>query len=500
MAIDTWTEQTLRQSGDPLDAIAFRLRLPVADIPLWAIRAFVDVPLSVVYPELPDTDEVSPERERERSRLVELVLAFRGWRLLRRLCGTAQDDFLVLPDAALAARRLVQHFGPRAVGLFDLQVERVQRQWRALESLAAQVLAGPDPVPLAEDGAYPEVAGDLLPLLPLVLEPDGSGESARFLKARLLARKVTQAVHDLGINLPDTALPPGFVDFLWRHRRSTRWDELVPVWRIWPAVPPDVRALPLRELHAKLHAFRAAAAFEDQIASNQPNAARWEAAQAAPHYMPGGTPVRVALPKLPALQGTFLARSDRRGPVLGELTGCCQNVSGPAGDCAWHGQTDPLGGFFVVEDGSGCVMAQSWVWRDRTGRALCYDSIECLAGYASRPKLAAGIALAILRSGLWCLGQDFGYGEPVSLVLVGPSNRLPVFASLAHPVRFADLSCGPVVSPEVGGSEWARSPCALFATEARSATALAARDRLMSLDDPTLLEMLSAGHALIDLR
>jgi ankyrin repeat protein len=72
-----------------------------------------------------------------------------------------------------------------------------------------------------------------------------------------------------------------------------------------------------------------------------------------------------------------------RAACFGKLTGCCQSLSGEAGEpCAIHGLTDPNGGFYVVCKGDAAnpkatdeLVAQSWTWRSVSG-GLVFDSVE----------------------------------------------------------------------------------------------------------------------------
>lgn len=69
-----------------------------------------------------------------------------------------------------------------------------------------------------------------------------------------------------------------------------------------------------------------------------------------------------------------LASDDVRGPLLGQLTGCCQHLSGAGSSCARHGVLSPYSAFYVLTF-RGQVFAQSWAWRSLRG-ALVWDSIE----------------------------------------------------------------------------------------------------------------------------
>lgn len=78
-----------------------------------------------------------------------------------------------------------------------------------------------------------------------------------------------------------------------------------------------------------------------------------------------------------------LASDDFRGPLLGQLTGCCQHLSGAGASCARHGVTSPFSAFYVLTF-KGQVFAQSWAWRSLQG-GLVWDSIE------SRPATEADL-------------------------------------------------------------------------------------------------------------
>lgn len=72
-----------------------------------------------------------------------------------------------------------------------------------------------------------------------------------------------------------------------------------------------------------------------------------------------------------------------RAACLGKLTGCCQSLSGEAGEpCTIHGLTSINGGFYVVCEGdvnnpkvSDKLLGQSWAWRGEDG-SIVFDSVE----------------------------------------------------------------------------------------------------------------------------
>lgn len=85
-----------------------------------------------------------------------------------------------------------------------------------------------------------------------------------------------------------------------------------------------------------------------------------------------------SIPGVDILQGGWrfhrLHDNDPKGLFLGEYTGCCQHPGGAGESCAWHGAQDPDGGFVVLENPTGKISLQSWVWR--SGDTLIFDNIE----------------------------------------------------------------------------------------------------------------------------
>jgi ankyrin repeat protein len=83
------------------------------------------------------------------------------------------------------------------------------------------------------------------------------------------------------------------------------------------------------------------------------------------------------------IPGVYIAKVDvmdelqaAEAACFGKLTNCCQSLSGQAGEpCVIHGLTSPMGGFYVVKNEQGKVLAQCWAWRSKSG-AIVFDSIE----------------------------------------------------------------------------------------------------------------------------
>ncbi len=72
-----------------------------------------------------------------------------------------------------------------------------------------------------------------------------------------------------------------------------------------------------------------------------------------------------------------LKDGDFRGLSLGEYTDCCQHIANQGKDCAEHGYLSENGGFYVLEDKKGNIIAQTWAWRGEEDE-LVFDSIESL--------------------------------------------------------------------------------------------------------------------------
>ncbi|MBX9703019.1 MAG: hypothetical protein K2X39_02580 [Silvanigrellaceae bacterium] len=71
-----------------------------------------------------------------------------------------------------------------------------------------------------------------------------------------------------------------------------------------------------------------------------------------------------------------LEATDSAGPILGELTDCCQSIHNPDGhDSAYFGIVDPAAGFYVIRKKNGEPVSQSLAWRLNDGR-LVLDSLE----------------------------------------------------------------------------------------------------------------------------
>lgn len=81
-----------------------------------------------------------------------------------------------------------------------------------------------------------------------------------------------------------------------------------------------------------------------------------------------------------------LEKDDPLGFVLGNITNCCQHISGAGGACVDDGYTNPNAGFLVFEEsvlgvdgkptGDKRILGQAYVWYDEQTKTVCYDNIE----------------------------------------------------------------------------------------------------------------------------
>lgn len=126
------------------------------------------------------------------------------------------------------------------------------------------------------------------------------------------------------------------------------------------------------------------------------------------------------------VRGYFLPRTDPRGMQAGVFTDCCQHPASAGASCALAGQTQPSSGFFVVEDASGAIIAQSWVWAadgaNGSPPGVIFDNIEARLAGADAARVAS--VRQVYDSAADALSERFdrvliGYGNDV------PTDDLP---------------------------------------------------------------------------
>jgi hypothetical protein len=188
----------------------------------------------------------------------------------------------------------------------------------------------------------------------------------------------------------------GLADYLFRFRRS-KVDLLRAVAACWSKIPQEQRGLAppklfescreiiMGEYRAKNPGL-AKVAYLAGIAPSKYAAMedRWLRSLAVPPAFPGVGPFDRG-----GYSARLLPRDDPRGLFLGALTNCCQYPGEAAASSAWHGQENTNGGFLVVEDRKGRVVAQSWLWR--SGDVACVDSVESLGLEGERLSAVAGL-------------------------------------------------------------------------------------------------------------
>ena len=168
-------------------------------------------------------------------------------------------------------------------------------------------------------------------------------------------------------------------------------------WRNGWSREPAERELPFQEL---LEVARKRAYPQAQSADFAAEACRWGVAREEYPEMEQRflDSQQVASPVQDFLQerwqagglcGGFLPRSDPRCLFLGHHTGCCQHPSGAGAECAWHGQENSGGAFFVLENPQGEVIAQSWAWVSQEG-GMVFDNVE---GYRLQGKQSEAVQI-----------------------------------------------------------------------------------------------------------
>lgn len=75
------------------------------------------------------------------------------------------------------------------------------------------------------------------------------------------------------------------------------------------------------------------------------------------------------------LIGRILPKSDKRFLFVGDITGCCQKYGGFAHKSAFDSIENQFSSIFVIENKSGRILAQSYVWEDKNGK-IVFDSFE----------------------------------------------------------------------------------------------------------------------------
>lgn len=88
---------------------------------------------------------------------------------------------------------------------------------------------------------------------------------------------------------------------------------------------------------------------------------------------------------MPGAKFFRLPPDDFRGLFLGEITHCCQSIGAAGHNCAQHGYESEDGGFYVIENSRGKIIAQSWAWRGEENE-LCFDTLEMLGDTIQPPQ------------------------------------------------------------------------------------------------------------------
>lgn len=90
-----------------------------------------------------------------------------------------------------------------------------------------------------------------------------------------------------------------------------------------------------------------------------------------------------------------LRLDDPTAIFVGELTDCCQAIDDAGESCMIHSTTSPNGRVLIVQDESGKVLAQSWLWRNKN--VICFDNIEAVQKDSNNKKVVSNEILKAVK-------------------------------------------------------------------------------------------------------
>lgn len=208
---------------------------------------------------------------------------------------------------------------------------------------------------------------------------------------RALDTEGIQGLHDLTQGLPKRRLSIEELQFL--NRNSTRRNQACAVlndWEYWSQFGD------LKDSVASFLAKRSQAKYSGyewpELAEVAETSGYSYLYSACLKTLKQGIKGYNTVPFASAVSGEYrmyrTSDNDPRNLFLGSLTQCCQHPEGAGETCAYHGQLDPSGAFFVVEK-AGQVIAQSWAWTKTIGgkKFLVFDNVEALSGHRNNVKV-----------------------------------------------------------------------------------------------------------------
>lgn len=239
------------------------------------------------------------------------------------------------------------------------------------------------------------------------------------------AQKGQRSLEAIGLRFG--AMPKSAAEWLWKHRKSNQWEEVTDVALAFDSLPEDLQKKGADEMMAWLKEASNIDVFT-RFNVTARSRARWLMSQ---QLQP-----RPWLPSLDVslhgMTARWLPRDDPRGVMLGNLTSCCQSITGAGATAAWHGQENPDGAFLVWESeterdqfGSPKILAQAWVWKAEG--VMCLDSIEVPAPNRTNPAWVRPFLDVVALTVLQCTkegwdvrmghGAVFGYA---AVAVAGP--------------------------------------------------------------------------------
>ena len=104
-----------------------------------------------------------------------------------------------------------------------------------------------------------------------------------------------------------------------------------------------------------------------------------------------------------------LRLDDPTAIFVGELTDCCQAIDNAGESCMRHSTTSPNGRVLIVQDKTGKVLSQSWLWRNKN--VICFDNIEAVQKDSDNKKVVSTEILKAVKQA----AKDFVEADKIGI-------------------------------------------------------------------------------------
>ena len=99
-----------------------------------------------------------------------------------------------------------------------------------------------------------------------------------------------------------------------------------------------------------------------------------------------------------------LRLDDPAAIFIGELTDCCQAINNAGESCMIHSATSSNGRVLIVQDKTGKVLSQSWIWRNKN--VICFDNIEAVKRDSNNKKVVSREVLEAVKEAARALIEE----------------------------------------------------------------------------------------------